>query len=199
MRQSASTKRRAALKEGRALLDRLQADVHPAAGSLEKDLSVLADARAVIISATQRLKASTAQRQAAARALYAVCNDIRGRIKRQFRGPRHEGLHRLFGVGMVAAADKPFLVLALADQILTAVPLHPGELRAAGVGKNRLVSLRHRRQTLAEKATRCACAQERRETVRRLDQVATRVLRLVREPRAIPDACTAAVTPGGAA
>lgn len=80
---------------------------------------------------------------------------------------------------MDCAPGKPHLVRALADQILAAIPGQRAALRAAGVSWNSLVSLQHQRQALEAHATRPALQQARRETEQRLDQVATRVLRLV--------------------
>ena len=123
--------------EGGPLASLAQQDgVEPLLTQLRQDLAVLADAPKLRIGAARRIQGASARRQTMAQQLFAVCAEIRRRVKVRFRGPRHADLRHAFGEGMAANPSKPETVLSLAERICTAAQesSHAEALRTVRIG-----------------------------------------------------------------
>lgn len=142
-------------------------------------MDLLAQAPATRISAARRVQGASRRRETRAALLLAACAEVRMRVKRRHRGPRHAELRRAFGVGLAASAAKPALVLELADRILSSVPAHRAELREVHVMGQTLARIERLAAALREATTaRGTMTDARRQVRASLVQIAVSVERL---------------------
>ena len=178
---------RAAYEAGRARATVLAAAPLPEAearllAELQEALETLGRAPALRISAARRVQGARSRRQTAAQVLFDVCAEVRRRVKKRYRGPRHAELRRAFGAGAPASPGKAETVLALAAQILAAAPAHEEALREVRVLEPTLARIAKLRQELeATTGERGDLRRARRATAERLDVLAARVARLCAE------------------
>jgi hypothetical protein len=176
-------KTRAALAEGAAALEALGEPQDEATRELVAQLlagmELLAQAPSTRIRAARRVQGASRRRETGAALLLAACAEVRLRIKRRYRGPRHAELRRAFGEGVAASAAKPVLVLELADRILAAAPKHRAELREVRVLEQTLTRIERLAGALRDVASaRAKLATARREVRASLIEIATVVEKL---------------------
>lgn len=178
-----SKKTRAALEAGAAALKALGEPQDEATRELVAQLlagmELLAQAPNTRIRAARRVQGASRRRETGAALLLAACAEVRLRVKRRYRGPRHAELRRAFGVGLAASAAKPVLVLELADRILAAVPAHRAELREVHVMGQTLTRIGRLAAALRDAtAARGTMTEARRQVRASLVQIAVSVEKL---------------------
>lgn len=143
---------------------------------LQADIETLGQAPTLRITAARRVQGASSRRRSASTALFDACAEVRGRVRKRYRGPRHAELRRAFGEGAPASPAKTETVLALAAQILEAAPQHEAELREVRVLEPTLAKIaKLRAQLLQATSERSDLRRARRATAERLSVLAARV------------------------